>query len=91
MAGHTDDRLRHLDAARWRIAIALTAAMTVLDILKHASAVFPLRNPGLISIPLSFAVAILVAVIWPEHAADTGFDEVERRVHTGAEAAIDVQ
>ena len=33
-----------------------------IDMLKNAAAPFPLRNPGLVSIPLSFAVAIAVAV-----------------------------
>jgi cation/acetate symporter len=54
-----------------------------IDILHNAAAPFPLRNPGLISIPLSFAVAIVVALAWPEPAAAAGFAEVERRVHVG--------
>ena len=54
-----------------------------IDILHNASAPFPLRNPGLISIPLSFLVAIVVALAWPEPAAAAGFAEVERRVHVG--------
>jgi cation/acetate symporter len=56
-----------------------------VDILGNASAVFPLRNPGLVSIPLSFAIAILVALAWPEPAAAAGYAEVERRVHFGKE------
>jgi cation/acetate symporter len=54
-----------------------------VDILGNSAAVFPLRNPGLLSIPLAFAVAIAVALLWPEPAAATGFDEMERRVHLG--------
>ena len=54
-----------------------------IDILKNAAAPFPLRNPGLVSIPLSFAVALAVALIWPEPAASTGFDTLEQRVHVG--------
>ena len=54
-----------------------------IDILKHADAAFPLRNPGLISIPLAFFVAIVVSILKPEPAAASGFDEVERRVHIG--------
>ncbi len=50
---------------------------------------FPLRNPGLVSIPLSFAVAIAVAMLWPEPAAEAGFAEVERRVHTGGASATE--
>jgi cation/acetate symporter len=55
-----------------------------IDILGNTSAAFPLRNPGLISIPLSFAAAIVVSLAWPEPAAVAGFAEVERRVHVGA-------
>ena len=56
-----------------------------IDILGNASALFPLRNPGLVSIPLSFAIAILVALAWPEPAAAAGYADVERRVHFGRE------
>jgi cation/acetate symporter len=56
-----------------------------IDILGNTTALFPLRNPGLVSIPLSFAVAIGVALVWPEPAAASGYDEVEHRVHTGRE------
>ena len=52
-----------------------------LDVLKNATAWFPLRNPGLVSIPLSFAVAIAVALVWPEPEAESRFAEVEHRVH----------
>jgi cation/acetate symporter len=52
-----------------------------IDILGNATALFPLRNPGLVSIPLSFAVATATAVLWPEQEAATRFDEVQRRVH----------
>ena len=54
-----------------------------IDILKNASAPFPLRNPGLVSIPLSFVVAIAVALLWPEPEAEARFAEVEQRVHVG--------
>ena len=48
---------------------------------EEPSAWFPLRNPGLVSIPLSFAVAIAVASLWPEPEAEARFAEVEHRVH----------
>ena len=56
-----------------------------IDILKNTTAYFPLRNPGLVSIPLSFALAILVAVIWPEPDSETGFDAMEHRLHVGVD------
>jgi cation/acetate symporter len=52
-----------------------------IDILKNETAWFPLRNPGLVSIPLSFAVACLVAILSPEPEAEARFAEVEHRVH----------
>jgi cation/acetate symporter len=55
-----------------------------VDLLGQPGAPFPLRNPGLVSIPLAFVVAIAVARLWPEPAAASGFDELERRVHIGA-------
>jgi cation/acetate symporter len=62
------------------ILIYLSPTIQV-DVLKHPSASFPLRNPGLVSIPLSFAVAYLVSVMWPEPEAAARFSEVENRVH----------
>jgi cation/acetate symporter len=52
-----------------------------IDVLKNSSAWFPLRNPGLVSIPLSFAAATLIASLWPEPDAEARFAEVEQRVH----------
>ena len=42
--------------------IYLSPAIQV-DLLKHPAAMFPLRNPGIISIPLSFAVGIVVSLL----------------------------
>ncbi len=53
-----------------------------VTILKHASALFPLKNPGLISIPLAFAVGIIVSLASPEHRAEEKFEE-EHRIHAG--------
>jgi cation/acetate symporter len=56
-----------------------------VDILKRAAAVFPLRNPGLITIPLSFVVGMLVSKLAPEREAEARFAEVQHRVHLGPE------
>lgn len=52
-----------------------------IDVLKNTTAWFPLRNPGLISIPLAFLVAIVVSSIWPEAEAEARFAEVQQKVH----------
>jgi cation/acetate symporter len=54
-----------------------------VDVLKRAAAVFPLRNPGLITIPLSFLVGMLVSRLFPETEAERRFAEVQQRVHLG--------
>ena len=54
-----------------------------MDILKQPAAWFPLRNPGLITIPLSFLVGIGVSLVAPEPEAARRFAEVEHRIHFG--------
>jgi cation/acetate symporter len=55
-----------------------------VDILKHESAYFPLRNPALITIPLSFLTAIVVSLVTAERGAAERYAVVERRMHLGA-------
>jgi cation/acetate symporter len=54
-----------------------------IDLLHRSSAWFPLRNPGLVTIPLSFAVGIVVSLLSPEPEAAHGFSRVEERIHLG--------
>jgi cation/acetate symporter len=54
-----------------------------VTILKHASAPFPLKNPGLITIPLAFLVGIVVSLLSSEQQAQDKFAEVENRIHMG--------
>jgi cation/acetate symporter len=55
-----------------------------VDLLKHATAYFPYRNPGLFTIPLSFIIGIVVSLAAPEPAAATGFAKLEQQIHFGA-------
>jgi cation/acetate symporter len=54
-----------------------------IDVLKNTAAIFPLKNPGLVTVPLSFAVGILVSLFRPDAKAAAGFDEVESRALLG--------
>jgi len=58
-----------------------------VDILKHPDAWFSLRNPALVTMPLSFVLGAVVSLAGrrPEEAA--AFDQRERRVHLGSPAA----
>ena len=55
-----------------------------VDMLK-GEAIFPLRNPGIVTIPLSFAVAIVVSLVRPVEVEQRRFAELERQLHVGAE------
>jgi len=57
-----------------------------IDILKHDSAWFPLKNPALVTIPLSFVVGIVVSLTTRDAAALAGFEQLERRMTMGAGA-----
>jgi cation/acetate symporter len=55
-----------------------------IDILRNEAAWFPLRNPGIVTIPLAFVVAVAVSLLQPAD-ADEQFVHFERRLHLGAE------
>ncbi|MEZ5416968.1 MAG: sodium/solute symporter [Vicinamibacterales bacterium] len=57
-----------------------------IDLLKHDGAWFPLRNPGIVSIPLSFVVGVVVSLMAPEPAAADRFAAAERQLLLGEEA-----
>jgi cation/acetate symporter len=54
-----------------------------VDILKHAGAIFPLKNPALVTIPLSFATGIIVSLVTTDAVAREKFAAVERQMHLG--------
>jgi cation/acetate symporter len=65
------------------LALIYLSPTIQVDILKHESAWFPLRNPALVTIPLSFATAIVVSLLTPNHSELAGYARVEREMHTG--------
>jgi cation/acetate symporter len=54
-----------------------------VDVLKRPDAWFPLKNPALITMPLSFLTGIVVSLIAPEKEGAARFADVERRMHLG--------
>jgi cation/acetate symporter len=54
-----------------------------IDVLRHDTAWFGLRNPALITIPLSFAIGIVVSLLTTDEAAAEGYKAVERQMHMG--------
>ena len=54
-----------------------------IDILGHSAALFPLKTPGLVAIPLSFGTAILVSLCTQDIHARDRFSWVKKQVHLG--------
>jgi cation/acetate symporter len=55
------------------------------DLLGHPTAIFSLKNPGIITVPGSFLVGIAVSLLRREPAAEVGFDQAQRRMYVGVE------
>jgi cation/acetate symporter len=53
------------------------------SMLGLSSALFPLKNPGIVSIPAGFLAAILAALAFPNRRSEEMFDEVYVRQNTG--------
>ncbi len=66
------------------VLIALSPAVQV-DLLHHATAFFPLKNPALVTIPLSFATGILVSLLRPDPASEARHEAIETRLLLGAD------
>jgi cation/acetate symporter len=67
------------------ILIILSPTVWV-DVLHHSSAIFPLKNPALISLPASFLAGFLGSRLNHEPEAALKFDEVKVRIHLGVGA-----
>jgi cation/acetate symporter len=57
-----------------------------VDILKNPTAVFPLRNPAIISMTLAFIAGIVGSLMTPEARAESLFDDEKLRVYLGVGA-----
>jgi cation/acetate symporter len=66
------------------ILIGLSPTIQV-QMLGHAKAWFPLANPGLVTIPLSFVTGIVVSLMAPEKRALDGFAGLQKQLHLGAQ------
>lgn len=64
------------------LLIALSPTIQI-DILKHDAAIFPLKNPAIVTMTLSFLVGIVVSLARPEFDAEKKFAEGARRMHLG--------
>ncbi len=54
-----------------------------VDILHRAGALFPLKNPAIVTIPLSFLVGITISLVTGQHDTESGFDSRMEKTHMG--------
>jgi len=67
------------------LALIAVSPTIMVDIAGAEHALFPLKNPAIITIALGFAAGILVSLIAPEKSAREAYDAKERRMIVGAE------
>ena len=69
------------------LATGLAASLLLIligpSIMGADRAIFPLENPGILSIPLGFLGAVLATLVTREPSAERKFDELIVRAHTG--------
>ena len=68
------------------LVLILLSPTVWVDLIGQKEAIVPLKNPGIISVPLAFLVGIVVSLAAPEDSAQTGFDAAQRRMHLGPTA-----
>lgn len=54
-----------------------------VDILKHPTAWFSLKNPALVTIPMSFAIGVIVSLLTSDADSDAKFAAVQRQMYVG--------
>ena len=80
--------------AVWAIIIGSVTACVLIflsptvwvDVLKNKEAIFPLRNPAIISMTLAFVVAIIISLVLPDKEAEAKFEGTLVRTYLGVGA-----
>jgi cation/acetate symporter len=57
-----------------------------VDLFKNSEAVFPLRNPAIVSMPAAFLVGVVASFLTREPSAEAGFDDEKLRTYLGVGA-----
>jgi cation/acetate symporter len=65
------------------IVLIVLSPTVQVDVLKHPAALFPLKNPGLVSVPLAFLVGIVVSMLSPSVRDRERFTNIQRRTLLG--------
>jgi cation/acetate symporter len=66
------------------VLITLSPAVQI-DLLHKSTAYFPLKNPALITIPLSFLTGFVVSLMFPDKASEARYNAIETRILLGSD------
>jgi cation/acetate symporter len=72
-----------LSGAVLSVALILLSPTVWVDLLHNPAAIFPLRNPAIVSMPVSFVCGIVASLLTSEPAAETAFDDEKLRTYLG--------
>jgi len=78
--------------AIWGMLVGLIASLVFIyfsptiqiDVLKHATASIPLRNPAIVCVPLSFLVSIVASLLSQKRNDPRRYEQIEQRILLGA-------
>ena len=65
------------------VVLIVLSPTILVDLLHHPAAVFPLRNPAIISMPVSFLAGITASLLTREPEAETRFEDEKLRTYLG--------
>ncbi|MCC7010004.1 MAG: cation/acetate symporter ActP [Acidobacteria bacterium] len=68
------------------VGLIVLSPTVMVDLLHRPSALVPLRNPAIISMPVSFLCGVLVSLMTREPAAEVRFDDEKLRTYLGVGA-----
>jgi cation/acetate symporter len=65
------------------VALIVLSPTIWVDLMGHAEAVFPLRNPAIVSMTVAFAIGIAASLMTREPSAEAKFDDEKLRTYLG--------
>jgi cation/acetate symporter len=68
------------------VVLIILSPTVWVDLFKNKTAIFPLKNPALISMTASFLVGILVSLLTKEESAEKKYEEEKIRTYLGVGA-----
>jgi cation/acetate symporter len=65
------------------IVLIFLSPTVQVELLHKARAIFPLKNPAVVTMPASFLAGLLVSWLWPEPESEAKFAATQHRMHLG--------